>query len=193
MGLLNLRLLTTALSPVCHAAFVLLALLHAPASAVEGGSLEYAVKATYLYKFADYVDWPAQAFASANSPLNLCIIGDDPFGAALDNAVRGQQVAGRPVVVHRLKNLVRDPICQILFVGGSDPQRAQYLAAVRGSNVLTVTDSQEAGGAAGIINFVLRDNRVRFDIDLQGAAQNGIGISSKLLKLAVNVRPLSPP
>lgn len=172
---------------------VLVLLLPGPALAAEGDSLEYAVKATYLYKFASYVDWPAKAFSAADSPLTLCIAGDDPFGASLDSAVRDQRIAGRPVVVRRLKSVGRDADCQILFVGGADPQRAQFLAAVRGSAVLTVTDRHESGASAGMIDFVMRDNRVRFDIDEGAATRSGLGISSKLLKLALNLRPLGPP
>jgi hypothetical protein len=168
-------------------------LLPAPALAAEGDALEYAVKATYLYKFAAYVDWPSSAFATPGSPLSLCIAGDDPFGASLDSAVRDQRVAGRPLVVRRLKSVARDSDCQILFVGGADPLRAQLLAALRGSAVLTVTDRHESGGSAGIIDFVMRDNRVRFDIDEAAATRNGLGISSKLLKLALNLRPLGQP
>lgn len=193
MGLLSRRLATACSPLVCAVQLAVLALLPAPAPAAEAGTLEYVVKANYLYKFADYVDWPASTFAAANSPLILCVAGDDPFGPTLDNAVRGQQVGGRPVVVQRLKTPARDAGCQIFFVGGADPQRAQYLETVRGTGVLTVTDSPVPGGSGGIINFVIRDNRVRFEIDLQGAAQNGLAISSKLLKLAVNVRPASPP
>lgn len=194
MELLSPRPLVAALAFLGRVArLAILVLLPCPAMAGEADSLEYAVKATYLYKFAGYVDWPATAFASPNSPLTVCVAGDDPFGATLDTAARGQRIADRQVVVRRLKNIERDSGCQILFVGGAEAQRAQMLAAVRGSQVLTVTDSPEPGGAVGIINFVIRDNRVRFNIDEEGAAQSGLSISSKLLKLALNLRPSGRP
>lgn len=192
MELLNPRPLVVALLRRV-ARGVMLALLPAAALAADANSLEYAVKANYLYKFADYVAWPATAFASPNSPVALCLVGDDPFGAVLDSAVRDQHIAGRQVVVRRLKNIGRDSVCQILFVGGADPQRAQILATVRGSAVLTVTDRQDREGAAGIIDFVIRDNRVRFTIDEEAAARNGLAISSKLLRLALSLhRPGQP-
>lgn len=194
MELLTLRPLAAARSWLCTAArWVLPVLLSPLALAAEGDALEYAVKATYLYKFAAYVDWPASAFATPASPIALCIAGDDPFGASLDNAVRDQRIAGRSLVVRRLKSVARDADCHILFAGGADPQRGQLLAAVRGSAVLTVTDRHESGGTAGIIDFVMRDNRVRFDIDEGAATRSGLAISSKLLKLALNLRPLGPP
>lgn len=194
MELLSPQPLVAALSFLGRVArLTILVLVPCPVMAGEADSLEYAVKAAYLYKFAGYVEWPATAFASANSPVTVCIAGDDPFGATLDTAVRGQRIADRQVVVRRLKSIERDSGCQILFVGGADPQRAQMLAVVRGSSVLTVTDSREPGATVGIINFVIRDNRVRFNIDEEGAAQSGLSISSKLLKLALNLRPSSQP
>lgn len=156
------------------------------AIAAEGGSLEYPVKAAYLYKFGIYVEWPNTAFASPTSPLNLCVAGDDPFSGALDAAVNGQRVDSHPIVVKRLKTFTRDAGCHILYLGTTDTARAnQILDAARGNGVLTVSDMP----GLGVINFVIKDNRVRFNIDEEAAAQNGLGISSKLLSLALGVKP----
>lgn len=158
------------------------------AGAAEGDSLEYAVKAAYLSKFGIYVEWPSTAFTSPNAPLNLCIVGDDPFGATLEAAISGQKVDTRPVVARRLKTAGRDSGCHILYLGVADAARAgQILEALRGSHVLTVGDAKESGG--GIVTFVVKDNRVRFTVDDEAAAQNGLAISSKLLSLALNVKP----
>lgn len=165
-----------------------MALAPGMAVAADAESLEYAVKAAYLYKFGFFVTWPSTAFASPSSAINLCVVGEDPLGATLDATVSGQRVGGHPVVIRRLNTIGRDSGCHILFVGGSDTQRtSQTLVAVRGSGVLTVTDAQ-GPGAMGIVNFVIKDNRVRFDIDENAAAQNGLIISSKLLSLALNVK-----
>lgn len=144
--------------------------------------LEYSVKAAYLAKFAFYVDWPPTAFASPTSPIVLCVVGEDPFGPLLDEAVNGQQVQGRSLTVRRIKTLSRDSGCHVAYVG-SETVRVESL---RGSSVLVVTDTQ---GGSGVINFVLRDNRVRFTVDDDTAAQHGLGISSKLLSVALAVKP----
>jgi len=150
-------------------------------------SLEYSVKAAYLTKFGIYVEWPAASFASPSSPLVLCVAGNDPFGAALDQAAAQQRVEGRPVQVKRLKAVTRDAGCHILYLGFSDPQSiGQALAAVHGAPVLTVGDTANADGE--IIRFVVENNRVRFDIDEVEASRNGLKISSKLLSLALHVR-----
>jgi hypothetical protein len=164
----------------------LAAVLVASPAAAQDTSLGLAVKATYLYKFAPFVEWPKAAFASPESPLVLCVAGDDPFGQMLDEAVSGRRVSGRAIDLRRMERVGRDSGCDILFAAGSPAQSvAAALAAVRGTPVLTVTDSERTGAAKGIINFVIRSGHVRFEIDNTAALENGLVISSKLLSLAV--------
>ena len=149
-------------------------------------SLEAAVKATYLYKLGAFIDWPASAFDGPAAPLRLCVAGDDPFGALLDQAVRGQSITGRPISVTRVDRVARGVACQILFIAGSGSQPvAEALAEVRGSPVLTVTDGAQDPAARGIVDFVVKDNRVRFLIDAAAAGQAELAISSKLLSLSL--------
>ncbi len=153
---------------------------------------EYAVKATFLYKFAPFVTWPLADLDGAASPLLVCVVGEDPFGAFLDQAVAGQKVDQHPITIRRMKAADRTSGCHILYLGGSPTQSvAQGLAALRGAHVLTVTDAAN-GGERGVVHFVVEANRVRFHVDDQAAAQNGLAISSKLLSLALSVRPRAP-
>ena len=169
---------------------VVLALGDARATA-QDRSLEYAVKATYLYKFIPFIVWPSAAFASPAAPIDVCVSADASFTSLVGNAAAGQTIERRPLEVRRVAVPAEEAGCQVLFVGSDDnAARSAELAAVRGKPVLTVTDGV-AGAAHGIVNFVLRDDRVRFEIDLAQAAQSGIEISSKLLSLAVAVRPAS--
>lgn len=162
--------------------------------AAETELLEYDVKAAYLHKFGLFVEWPSTAFASPASPVNLCVVGEGPIGPILDATASKQRVNEREVIVRRLKTVGRESGCHILYLQDADAQLSgQIIAAVRGSWVLTVTDARGGGGAAkGIINFVIKDNRMRFEIDDEAAAQNGLGISSKLLSLALNVKLRQP-
>jgi hypothetical protein len=158
-----------------------------PVPAVE--SLEWAVKGTYLYKFGPFVEWPEAAFDSPESPLQICIVGNDPFGRELVQSAAAQRVAMRPIAVRRLETAVRGAPCHIMFLAGSPSQSvAEALAAVRGMPVLTISDSAETR-AHGIISFVAENNRVRFEIDDGAAAENHLVISSELLRLARAVRP----
>lgn len=150
-------------------------------------TLEYAVKANYLYKFAPFVEWPPHAFSNATSPFNLCVLGEAPFGRALEEATQNERVGDRPIIVHRLTTVASASSCHVLYVGRSKVAK-DALAALRGKPVLTVTDSDH-GGRGGVVHFVLQHGRVRFAIDAAAARTQGLAISSKLLGLAVSSRP----
>jgi hypothetical protein len=141
---------------------------------------ETLVKASYLAKFALFVDWPAKSFATPVSPLRICVTGTDPFGAALADAVKGLQVDGRPVAIDH-PDASAIAACHILFVGDG----ADVPPAAQGHPLLTVTD--RAQNMPVMIEFMMLDGRVRFAIDAAAAEQSGLQISSKLLELAVKV------
>jgi hypothetical protein len=149
---------------------------------------ESVVEAAYLYKFTPFIDWPASAFPSPASPFRLCVLGDDPFGPALDQAVGGHTVADHPIEVRRIKTAGAAAGCHVLYFGGPrTAATADAFTKVRGSPVLTVT--RETDGVTGeVIQFVVRDGHVRFAIDPAAATTNGVKISSKLLGLAVPFR-----
>ena len=154
--------------------------------------VEYAVKAAYLTKFGIFVEWPDSVFESPVSPIVLCIAGADPFDGTLDRIVQDQRIGNRKIVVKRMKSVARDSGCEILYAGGSDEQTVdQALDTVSGASVLTVTDSAPDSHTHGIVEFVVQNNRVRFNIDDEAARRNGITISSHLLSLALNVRSRS--
>jgi hypothetical protein len=151
---------------------------------------EYEVKAAYLYKLGQYVEWPAAAFAQPSSPVQICIVGDDPFGALLDNTVSGERIGTRQIAVSRMPAATKGAGCHIAYFGGSGQQgTAEGLAQLQGTPVLTITDADRKGEGTGIVHFVVKANRVRFDIDDQAAAENGLQISAKLLSLAQSVKP----
>jgi hypothetical protein len=163
------------------------------AARAQDASLESAVKATYLHKFAPFVEWPNPAAEFPDGSFTVCIVGNDPFDGLLDRAVNGQAIAGHQIAIHRLTRVTGNPGCAVLFATGSAAQSvADILAATRGMPVLTVTDSASDPAAKGIINFIVVDNRVRFEIDMHNAASDGLSISSKLLSLAVRVTGASP-
>lgn len=159
------------------------------AYAASGSALEYAVKAAYLYKFGFFVEWPPATLAGASAPMNLCITGSDPFGPTLEEVIGDQRIQDHPINVRRTLAEDGHADCHILFIGGSDVELIdRIVASVSGLGVLTVTDLAYPTDTIGIINFVVKDNRVRFDIDERAAHESGLVISSKLLALALNVR-----
>jgi hypothetical protein len=156
----------------------------APAAPAAAPALEQAVKASYLVKFAPFVDWPPAAMPPPGAPFTICLAGQDPFGALIDDVARGQTVRGRPVALRRIAAGGGTGGCHILYIGRPSAAGGVAPAAIAGQPVLTIGDS--ATGAAGcMIVFVVQAGRVRFQIDADAARANGIGVSSKLLGLAI--------
>ncbi|HSI43940.1 MAG TPA: YfiR family protein [Methylotenera sp.] len=152
-------------------------------------SLEYGVKAAFLYKFGSYVEWPSTAFESPNSPITLCVFGsNDQFISTLEKVIGTESINNRSVNVRPIKSVDRNLGCHILYIDSADGQHSpQIIENLRGTSVLTVNND----GVPSIIDFVISNNRVRFNIDDDAAAQNGLTISSKLLSVALKVKKRS--
>lgn len=166
--------------------FVLIAWLPALAPAARGEApREYQLKAAFIYNFVQFVEWPAGTFADSRAPLVLATVGDDPFQGALDKAVGGKTVGGRPLAVKHFARGADVQGCQMLFVaGGEDDQLAAALQKIGNTPVLIVGESEGFIRAGGMVRFYEEDNRLRFEVNLKAAARVGLRISSRLLKLA---------
>lgn len=145
-------------------------------------TLEDSVKANYLVRFAAFVDWPPDAFASGQTPVSVCIAGRDPFGASLARAASGQTAHGRPIMVRPLHTEAAGTDCHILYLG-----EGAAAPGVDGRPVLVVTDERRSTHRA-MIQFVVVSGRVRFHIDAAAAARSRLTINSRLLALALSVR-----
>jgi hypothetical protein len=152
----------------------------AAAARAQEASLEYRVKAAYLFNFTKFVDWPANA-PPADAPLTICVAGTSPFGHTLEETVRGELVSGRALTTR----VVREPDgCHVLFI----PKRVAAAPLLRQAGtrpILTVGESEEFLRDGGVINFVMQDGKVRFEISQDAAARAQLRISSRLLRLAV--------
>jgi hypothetical protein len=156
--------------------------LHAQAL---GGPLEYQVKAAYLLNFTRYVEWPEQAFTSPTAPIDICVLGTDPFEGALEQAVAGRLTRNRPLIVHLRRTASEARYCPVVFVPGPVWRRNRgVLDQLRGHGVLTVGESREFAEAGGIIGFVIEDASVRFVVNLAARDRAGLRISSRMLALA---------
>jgi hypothetical protein len=146
---------------------------------------EYEVKAAFLHTFAQFTEWPPEAFASPSAPLIIGIVGEDPFGRTLDDTMREEPIHGRPTVIRRIERDENLRSCHMIFVSSSERrQLPQILAEIKGANVLTVSEIDRFAYFGGIITLRMEGPRVRFEINLKAAEQARLKISSKLLKLA---------
>jgi YfiR/HmsC-like len=150
---------------------------------------EYQLKAVFLFNFGKFVEWPPQAFADPHDPFTICVLGESPFGSALEEAVRGKTVASRPIAIRLLSNPQQAHTCQILFVSASERNRMHgLLEGLRNSCVLTVGDTEDFTANGGIVQFRMKDARVRIEIDAEAAERATLRISSRLLSLAEPAR-----
>jgi hypothetical protein len=165
-----------------------------PARAADSAdALEHRVKAAFLYKFAGYVDWPAAAFAGADMPITFGVIGSEPLAAELAAVVAGRTINNRNLAVRRLKAGESLAGVHILFVGTAESSRLGQLArSAQPHAVLTVSESDGALDQGSMINFIVSDRRVRFEVALDSAEKSGIRLSSRLLAVAQQVRTGNP-
>lgn len=162
-------------------------LMMAPLRAEEWNSLEYAVKATFVYKFAPFVTWPGAP--KANGAFPICVSGQDQVAPLIATVAHGQDVEGRPIDVRQVNSGPEVQGCAILYIASPDSRKARaLLLAARGKPILTITDSGRTD-QHGIIDFCVLHGHVRFNIDQSQAAEAGLTISSKLLNLANAVTP----
>lgn len=144
------------------------------------------VKATFVYRFASYIEWPPTLFVDAQTPVRVCVIGADPFARTLERATIHQRRGERTFEVRRIGGAGELEGCHAVYVVG-DRTEAVLRAAHRRA-VLTITDSVSGTAERGVIHFALVDSRVRFYIDDAAAAENGLAIDARLLNLALAVR-----
>ncbi|MGD0651896.1 MAG: YfiR family protein [Verrucomicrobiia bacterium] len=148
-------------------------------------SPEYKLKAAFVFNFAKFVEWPPKAFAGDHSPLVIGVLGDNPFDTVLDEMTQGKTVNGRPVEIKRSRRVEELTGCHVIFISASEKQRqAKILAALKGSNALTVSDTDDFLESGGIIQLVMEEKKIRFDINARAAERASLQISSQLLNLA---------
>lgn len=169
-------------------ALLLATLPGSPPRSYAQGKGEYEVKAYFLFHFAQFVEWPPDAFKDASTPLTFCTIGDDPFDGAFEQVIKGKSITTHPLEVQHLKARDQIAACQVLFIGSSEKKHlGEDLASAAGHPILTVGETDNFAQNGGVIGFLMENEKVRFEINLQSAAKANLKISSRLLILAKDV------
>lgn len=146
---------------------------------------EYEVKAALLYKLAKFTEWPPEAFLSEPEHLVYCVMGRGPMGDALEKAVAGKAVGGRRIVVRRGLKAGELSGCQVVFLHGTeDGELARVLSALGNRSVLLVGESRCFATRGGMINLIVEDERIRFEINPMRSQEAHLRISPNLLNLA---------
>jgi hypothetical protein len=154
---------------------------------------EYQLKAVYLFNFGRFVEWPATPASPPQDSFDICVLGRDPFGSVLDATLMGESVNNQRLAARRISNSHDAVSCRILFISSSEAARIRdILASLEKSAVLTVSDLPGFTSNGGMIQFVMRENKIHFEVNLTAADKAGLTLSSQLLKVATDIRKESP-
>lgn len=149
---------------------------------------EYQVKAGCVASFASFVEFPSGAFANADQPIGVCVLGANPFGNSLHAFARGRMVAGRTLLVRNITDVRQTDGCHIVFISSSEHLRLKsILTTLRRLGVLTVGDTSDFLAEGGIVNLRVETGKVRLEINEEAARDVHLRVSSRLLKLAKSV------
>ncbi|MCU1286407.1 MAG: hypothetical protein JWO13_2757 [Acidobacteriales bacterium] len=172
---------------------VLLVPALATTSSAQARATEYQVKAAYLYNFGKFVSWPPAQTNDGDS-FGVCVLGKDPFGSSLDATIANATVANKKIVAKRITSADEAVGCRIVFIGNSEAARLEkLLPSLNKMGALTVSDIPRFINRGGMIQFVLNENRIRFEVNLTPAETAGLTLSSELLKVAASVKRISAP
>ncbi|MCZ6675759.1 MAG: YfiR family protein [Candidatus Poribacteria bacterium] len=150
---------------------------------------EYQIKAAYLYNFAKFVQWPAEAFKDDTTPITIGILGEDPFSEHLDRIIKNKTAQGRQIKVRRFKGLKDLEFCHILFISESEKKRLkQILESLENLHILTVSETKGFAQSGGMVKFLRKKDTIGFEINISTAECAGLKMNSQLLSLAKIVR-----
>ncbi len=155
-----------------------------PLPAQGPASREYQLKGIFLYNFSQFVQWPPSSFSSDQAPMVIGIVGTDPFGPYLEEAISGEQMNGHPLVIERYASGDEIGACQILFINLPDSKkRKEAITAVKDKSVLTVSDASDFLEHGGMIRFLTRQGKLKLQVNLEATKAANLEVSSKLLRL----------
>lgn len=167
--------------------FIFIFILPSGNFAQDAPPTEYQIKAAFLYHFAQFVQWPPQVFANTNSPLVIGVLGENVFGDDLQRTIRDKTVNEHPFQFEEFRSLQEATNCQILFISPSEKKHLpKILTELAGMNILTVSEMDHFTESGGMINFIIQNDEIHFQINNDAAKKAGLQISSKLLTLAVH-------
>jgi hypothetical protein len=155
---------------------VVLALLLCTHSAFAAATVEYKIKAAYLYNFTKFITWPERQ----SETFNLCILGKDPFGSLIES-IESREALGLPIKLVRMRRYDASKKCHLLFLGSATRKDTRELIA--SSGILTVSEKQHFAKYGGMIGFVIKEGKVKLQINLAKLKESGLEISAKLLEI----------
>jgi hypothetical protein len=164
-----------------------------PARAEDAPSLEYKVKAAFLFNFLKFVEWPPPEPSQLNTPITIAVLGTDKFGAAFDE-VTSRKIKDRGIAIKRFADFNSDeakaqlPSCQLVFVSANQQKYTkEILDLLHKKPVLIVGETPGFLEAGGMVNFIMQDGKVCFELNQDTAEICELKMASQLMRLAKRV------
>lgn len=150
--------------------------------------LQHKIMSAFVYNFTKYIDWPSASFPSRDSPLKVCVLGDDPV-AALLQPLSKRTFGERPINVLRISEPLDASACNIIYMADDDSidlrEQLRYLVDV---SALTISSTHGFIDQGGMIGFVVEDERIRLEINVDATYYANLRVSAKLLEVAIKVK-----
>ncbi|UAY51543.1 YfiR family protein [Ferruginibacter albus] len=153
-------------------------------------SREFQVKAVFLFNFTQFVDWPPASFTSSHSNIVIGILGTDPFGSYLEQTIEGEKANGHPLVIRHFTSTDDIGACHVLFINVQDKKKLQQaIASLKGKNILTVSDDAAILPSGGMVHFIIKNDKIQLQVNLEAVKAANLTMSSKLLRLVEIYEP----
>jgi len=153
-------------------------------------SKEYEIKAAFIYRLTQFMEWPTNRFSSSSEPITLCIAGADPFGTTIDTVLRNQKVGERGIQIKRLESsaTAASTNCHLLFMGaGGAGEAGKIVSKLRNHAVLTIGEDEEFTKNGGHVRLFIQENKLRFEINIAAFERSGLKLHSQVMKLATRI------
>ena len=154
-------------------------------SAQISSSREYQIKAVFLF-----IEWPEDAFVSTDSPLTIGVLGENPFGSHLKEAIAGEKINSHPLAVEYYNEVEDINSCHVLFISPSQMSKFEEITTkLAGKNILLVDDTNNSMHEGSMIKFFSQSNKIQFQINPDAIKNTQLSVSSKLFRVAKVVKP----
>jgi hypothetical protein len=171
---------------VCMAACLLSSV---PVSA-QTSPKEYEIKAAFIYRLTQFMEWPTNRFESSKEPILLCIAGKDPFGQAIDTVLKDQKIGERDIHIKRMETAGSSTHtnCHLLFLGASLGTEAEKIVTnLQPHAILTIGEEEDFTRKGGHIRLYLQENKLRFEVNIAALERSGLKLHSQVMKLATRI------
>ena len=145
---------------------------------------EYQIKAAYTYKFAKFVEWSTDVLDDDDTLVQICVLGENPFGTILEEMVSEKTIYGRPISVVYKTDSSQKVSCNVVFIPRAEVDGCdRILRTLEGREILTISDIDDFAERGGMIGLYQEGQKIRFEISSDNLKAGGIRVSSKLLRL----------